>query len=364
MENSAELTLVLTRKCNLNCVYCYEHNKDFQAMDFSIAKYHIQKFLTNAKKSVTIYLFGGEPFLNFSLLKNICEWTWEQQWNVDYHFLVQTNGTLLNDEIKNWLILNNDRIKLCLSFDGTKDTHNLNRSNSYSLIDFDFFLKYYAEQPIKMTISDKNLDHLADDVIFIQQRGFKIRACNFAVGNNIRNFEDSLKVIAQQLQKLVDFYLQNPTYEIAPILNMPIHLCEEMQSIPKKRCAVGEDDMPFVDIDGESYPCAFFSKLTLTDSQYENVRKIDFRSLTDDDSICKKTCYLYPICDGCYGDNFISTGDIHQRSYQMCCLNRLRISATIYLFAHKIIKSSSKTITPIELKTIKAINKINQMFNN
>ena len=75
-DNSLQLTLFLTNTCNLNCVYCYEQHKDKRFMTFDCAIEWIKKCLTDkSNKYVTIYLFGGEPLLQYPLVKRICEWT-------------------------------------------------------------------------------------------------------------------------------------------------------------------------------------------------------------------------------------------------------------------------------------------------
>ncbi len=55
-----------------------------------------------------------------------------------YICFATTNGTLIKDEIKEWIEQNSERFWLGLSVDGTKAMHNLNRSNSYDQIDTNF----------------------------------------------------------------------------------------------------------------------------------------------------------------------------------------------------------------------------------
>ena len=65
------VSLTLTEDCNLNCIYCYEkHNKN-RVMSIDTAKEILDKELTveDGTKEVYIDLFGGEPFLEFELIK-------------------------------------------------------------------------------------------------------------------------------------------------------------------------------------------------------------------------------------------------------------------------------------------------------
>jgi len=64
--------------------------------------------------------------------------------------------------MKNWFTANNDLFVLGLSLDGTRNTHNHNRSNSFDDIDIDFFLKTYPNQGVKMTLSEYSLPQLTE----------------------------------------------------------------------------------------------------------------------------------------------------------------------------------------------------------
>ena len=65
------LMLILTENCNLNCVYCYEHHKTLDDMPFETAKKAIDAEFHDLDQYEhgEIELFGGEPFLNFELIK-------------------------------------------------------------------------------------------------------------------------------------------------------------------------------------------------------------------------------------------------------------------------------------------------------
>lgn len=358
-----QLSLIITRNCNLNCSYCYEHNKNNGIIDVKIAQDAIEKYLSiNDYPSIEISLFGGEPFLEFELIKDICEWTWSKNWRKRYHFFIDTNGTLITDEVKNWALLNRDKVCFGLSLDGSEITHNLNRSNSFNMIDLDFFLSTWPDQSIKMTISDKNLGNLASDIIFIQQKGFKIRGCNFAEGIAIDKFDEKILIIAEQLRKLIDFYIDNPHIEIAPILNIPLSLCETCESNGIKKCGSGVS-MVVVDIDGKTYPCTYFSPLSMDNKLLEKVSQIDFHdneAFVNQD--CIKNCYLYPICNSCYAGNFVTTGSIFRCSYQKCEITKLRAVAAANYMAHKIIHNNTEKLNNNDYLTIQAIKKIKQLF--
>lgn len=357
------LSFIVTHECNLRCVYCYESNRDNAQLDADQVKRIISEYLNNEKYgSVQIDFFGGEPWLKFDLIKEVCEWVWERQWKNKYLFFTTTNGTLVHGEVKEWLGKNKERFWCGLSLDGTRETHNKNRSNSFDKIDLDFFLECWPKQTVKMTISPLSIDNFADDIIFIQEKGFLIAGTNFAEGIDW-NDKKYLSIVSKQLEKLVRFYLDNPQYEIAQIINLAIEHCES----PKKAykwCGTG-DNMGIYDIDGKHYPCSFFTPMTFKKEQLDALKSIDFsdHSLFVD-KYCADNCYLFNICPNCYGANYLVNGKFNERDKSRCNLVKLQAYYASALQAQKIIAKSSNIEVSEKNKValqIRAIEKINDI---
>ena len=214
------LTLVLTHQCNLRCTYCYEKHKDNNVMSFDTAKEILSKEMIadDGSENVEIDMFGGEPLLEFELIKDIVEWSKLQNWQKKYIFFIVTNGVPLNSEMKEWLRMNKEYIQAGLSLDGTKRMHDINRCNSFDKIDINFFRDTYPEQPIKMTISKETLPMLAEGVIFCHELGFEI-ACNLAYGIDWSEKENE-KILEEQLMLLIEYYLANPTLKQCALLDI------------------------------------------------------------------------------------------------------------------------------------------------
>ena len=165
MENNKvrSITLTLTHSCNLNCSYCYEKHKNNRRMTFDTAISIVEKELNDDLNLEYDYVefdfFGGEPLLEFELIKKIVDFIKIRKYKNKYIFFATTNGTILTQEMKLWFVENRNFIVLGLSLDGTREMHNINRSNSYDMIDIDFYVKYYSEQGVKMTISPETLPY-------------------------------------------------------------------------------------------------------------------------------------------------------------------------------------------------------------
>ena len=303
-------------------------------MTFDQAKDILDKELVNLKNlAYNIEFFGGEPFLNFELIKQIVEYV-RSKYQGDYHFFATTNGTYVHGEIQEWLIQNKDIFTACVSVDGNRVAHNLNRNNSFEDIDLDFFLKNYPHQSVKMTISEQSLPHLADSVKFLTDKGFLI-SCNLAY--MIDWFaEKNISVLENQLELLIEYYLENPDVPRCSMMNMAIETLshpQEDKSKIRKFCGCGTD-MKCYDIDKKCYPCQLFSRLS---AGTQSVLLEDFE-INDDLYVSNfpekcKNCYYLRICQFCLGSNYLSTGNIYQPDEDRCRLYKLIFKANAKLKA-------------------------------
>jgi radical SAM protein with 4Fe4S-binding SPASM domain len=326
------LQLVPTRECNLSCVYCYEKDKDASARTpVDVAKGAMSDaFCDEPLDELEIHFHGGEPFVAFHEMREMCEWLWEAPRPKPYICLATTNGTFIHGDIKEWVSKNRERFILSLSLDGTREMQNLNRSSSFDKIDLDFFYEAFPSQPIKMTLSRLTLPMLADGIIFLHRRGFTL-TCNHAYGIDWR--EEDVHMFADQLRKLCDFYLQNPRIEPCSIAAMQL---AQMSSVPpvSKWCGAGTS-MTCIDRFGRRYPCHMF-----LESPYSTV--VGLKERVDDglkgallDEECKE-CTIAPMCPTCYGMNLIETGALQKRDVMHCKFSKVRARAAAYLVAEMI----------------------------
>mgnify|MGYP005894002207 FL=1 len=364
------LSFVVTHKCNLNCVYCYENQKDSSFADAEAIKSVLATYLNDAAlKEVNVDFFGGEPWLKFYVIKDVCEWAWARHWPNKYIFYTTTNGTLVHGEIKDWLRKNKERFWCGLSLDGRKETHNKNRSNSFDRIDKEFFLECWPKQTVKMTISKESLCTLYDDIVYIQGLGFKLAGTNFAEGIDWSDGK-YVSILCEQLEKLTSFYLANPELEVAPILNIPIQNCE-YRAKTRKWCGTG-GNMALYDVDGQKYPCQFFAPMTIPPEKFASLKGTDFNDESNFiDRDCFGSCYFYNICSNCYGANFLVNGKLNKRDKCKCRLMKVRAYYAAALLANRIAKSgntknpSDSKIMALQIRAIEKIKKIceEELFN-
>lgn len=332
-----QISLIVTHACNLQCTYCYEVNKSWREMPIATAK----KVILNAFESLGEYeeleidFFGGEPFLRFKFIKEIFNWVVDElRPTSPYVFFATTNGTLIHDEIKEWLFENRSLFYCSLSIDGTKWMHDINRSSSFDRIDVDFFAQTWADQSVKMTVSTETLPYLYEGIVFLQNKGFKVE-CNLAEAIDWSN-PSSLTILHAQLMNLATYFLENDSIGIPMILNIDFKMLEHEPKLVKW-CGTGEDTMGAVDIDGRIYPCQMFTPLSAGKlSKVKGQIPLQEESLYDESC---ETCILGMVCGTCYGANYLLTGNPAKRSRDMCKIMKIRAIVSAFYNAKKFEKS-------------------------
>lgn len=119
---------VVTTACNMKCVYCQAQNGKTLSngyMTKEIAKKSVEIALQSPSKNLQFEFQGGEPLLNFEIIKYIVEYTKENARNKNIQYSLVSNLTILTEEILEFLCENN--IGISTSVDGDLFLHNANR---------------------------------------------------------------------------------------------------------------------------------------------------------------------------------------------------------------------------------------------
>lgn len=358
-------SLCVTHNCNLNCTYCYQKH-DNARMAIDTAKPIIDwifDHIPEYNNYVEICFIGGEPLLEFELLKEIVAYTCSKKRSVKYVFFATTNGTLLTEDTKAWFTAHKDCFVLGLSLDGAKETHDYNRSNSFDDIDIGFFLNNWPEQGIKMTLSEFSLPHLSENIKYLHSLGFKeIAGVNLAEGNSDWSNEEYIKFLVPQLKDLVDFYLKNDTLELNQMLNKRLNFCERKDKEKRKWCGVGTGCI-FFDVDGKKYPCTYITPMTFNGNELADIMTMDFtndENFIDDD--CFNNCYIYPICPTCAGACYTKNKTFKKRDKSRCILQKLITLFIAELQAKRIVKNPKIYDDYTLYHTIEAIRKIRSLY--
>ncbi|MFW5991383.1 MAG: His-Xaa-Ser system radical SAM maturase HxsB [Candidatus Nanoarchaeia archaeon] len=123
--------VVLTLRCDIKCQYCHASSKPLNKteydMDKETAKKVVDRIFESPSTHITIEFQGGEPLLNFDVLKEIVEYAREKNKShkKTLKFTVVTNLVNMDSEKLNYLTEN--KINICTSLDGPRELHNKTR---------------------------------------------------------------------------------------------------------------------------------------------------------------------------------------------------------------------------------------------
>jgi len=176
---------MVTRACNLRCKYCYFRDSDYKPlyMELETAKKIIDKcgaYCRQNKKELTIHFFGGEPLLNFELIKKMTEYASSRLEDVKLGYTITTNGTLFTKEIAEFLKKNNFEVRV--SFDGCMETHDKQRvaidgkGSSKDILEGIKFFRNYLKMSINMTVTQQSAGDVTKGALELWENGaYKIK---------------------------------------------------------------------------------------------------------------------------------------------------------------------------------------------
>lgn len=125
------LILGVTNMCNFKCRYCHQAEgkvlSSKKKMEMDTAFTSVDYLFDHSKDAfeVTITFYGGEPLLNFELIKLTVDYAINKFKTKNVVFNMTTNASLLNEETIEFLVKN--RFVLLISLDGDYKMQNLHR---------------------------------------------------------------------------------------------------------------------------------------------------------------------------------------------------------------------------------------------
>jgi len=135
-----QIILGVTENCNLRCRYCIyseayslSRNRTKKKMDFTTARkamdYYAALFREGLEYNPTrvpaVTFYGGEPLMNFGLIKQCVEYLETTYPDLHFLFSFTTNGTLLTEEKDDFLLEHGFFVNF--SIDGPEEEHNRKR---------------------------------------------------------------------------------------------------------------------------------------------------------------------------------------------------------------------------------------------
>lgn len=321
-------TLLITHACNLNCVYCYERHKSAERMPAETARRIFETQIAEVSSSeryvgVDFHFLGGEPLLNFEVIREVCEWAWSREWPVPFHFYVITNGTLLDEAKRDWFELHKRLITVDMSIDGLDATHRVNRGCSVGELPVEWVHRCWPHARFKMTVSRQTLRDFADGVIALVEQGYDLSATP-AMGEQWS--DDDVATYDAQWQRIADHFLAHRKNGLWRQLLKSIDPLFDERYVQEKCCGSGDTAVTY-DVDGALYPCVIFSPMVFGRDIREELSGIRFdRAELFADQACAD-CFIRNMCKTCYGFNLKERGALAVRDKSICGIYRAEIRA-------------------------------------
>jgi His-Xaa-Ser system radical SAM maturase HxsB len=130
--------IIPTRRCNLSCIYCHSPIAGANELQYDMQKKTAEKtvdfIFQSPAKNITIEYQGGEPLLNFNIIKETVLYAKKlaKSKRKLLKFTIVTNLAAMDEE--KMLFLLKQEVWPCISLDGPKKLQDKNRPNSYKYI--------------------------------------------------------------------------------------------------------------------------------------------------------------------------------------------------------------------------------------
>jgi len=338
------LDLFLTDDCNCRCDYCFVGRPGKKTrLSYPAAKRTVDYLLEEWERAedLGILLFGGEPLLEFDLIRYIVEYAERRALSgaPAIGWSMTTNGTLMTEPMMAFLA--EHRIRYLLSLDGSQETHNLHRKLKNGIGSFNLLAKRLAlmksYQPwlgARVTPTPQTVRQLAQNVEELCHLGINQFIIGMASG--VSWPPDATASFIEQMLELYEIYLRRNTagYYMRLTLFEKDDLDEPQRDLTQVwGCGAGRRRL-CVNARGELYGCARLAALDngrgglkLGDvwrGPYEVSLRQDFcRDSVWRRPACLECAYQSQCNGGCPAVNYEDTGSIFEPSPFECLGTRV-----------------------------------------
>ena len=350
------LCLHIAHDCNMCCKYCFagegEYSGDRSLMSFEVGKRALDFLIeqSGSRKNLEVDFFGGEPLLNFDVVKQLVAYarSIEKEKGKNFRFTLTTNGVLLDDEVMEWA--NKECYNVVLSLDGRKETNDRMRRTRKDKGTYDLILPKFQKMAkernqqgyyIRGTYTHYNTD-FANDILHLADMGFEQLAMEPVVTDpkmdyalqesDIPKLKDQYDLLAKEMCK------RNREGKGFTFFHYMIDL-EGGPCIYKRisGCGVGTDYMAVTPW-GDLYPCHQFvgDEKFLLGNVFDGVKNTD---IVNEFKLCNvysreacQDCFAKLYCSGgCSANAYHTTGKITGTCDMSCELHRKRVENAIMI---------------------------------
>ena len=354
------MCLNIAHDCQLRCKYCFASTGDFgkgrKLMSYETGKHAIDFLLENSgdRPNLELDFFGGEPLMNFKVVKQIVEYarSCEAEYGKKFRFTITTNGLLLDDDKIDFI--NREMSNVVLSIDGRKEVNDYFRVLPNGQGCYDMILPKYKklvegrgdkEYYVRGTFTNKNLD-FSNDVFALYDAGFDQISVEPVVGDSDEYAltEKDLPAVFKEYEVLAKKLIENEKAgKKFNFFHFMLDLDQGPCAIKRLRgCGCGNDYVA-VTPDGDIYPCHQFVGIdeykmgNIDEGTFNQDMKKEFAAAhIYSKPDCKKCWAKFYCSGGCNANNYQYMGDIHNAHKISCQLEKKRLECAIMMKAVRI----------------------------
>lgn len=335
----SSVTLMVCQECNLRCSYCFgeagEYN-DKGKMTYEVGVKAIEfGFENNRQDTLSIVFFGGEPLLQFELIKRWVTFSNEEakKRKNKVSFAITTNATLVTDEVAEFFKVNH--FSVTVSIDGDKEDNDKNRFYNSKYGAYDNILKgvrkmqkHGVNVAARGTVTSRNIN-MMKNWNHLNNLGFK--SVHFAPAVNLMG-KDDLPSYRAEDKRMVDYFfkcLKKKDYKsMEKMHNIENYFRRIHNGGMRFTCCGAYVRMIAVDIKGDIYPCHRFvaMKEMCIGNIYEGWVQSKCEGLRENlwlsSSSCA-SCWAINLCGGgCPFENYSETKSICDPNPFVCSANK------------------------------------------
>jgi radical SAM additional 4Fe4S-binding domain len=351
-----EIVMLVDQECNLACDYCYAGKGEYGnkgKMTEETARRAIDYILEKPEKAIRYHIgfFGGEPLLNFSVMKMAAEYADSicSRKGISISFGLTTNGTILNDEILEFLKKYHVSVKV--SMDGPKEIHDRYRKFANGSGSFDTIVSNLQEMIatlpegisalVTLTEQSPRFDEIES---YLKEVGF----CN-VISNHVSEYptckgsyhRKGVKPIvpANSLEDELKTFLERHSRDriVSTYKDMQKSIQRILKTVRYYNCSVGSH-MIAIGINGDIYPCQRFVGMTAfkIGNVHDGLVETQYAKFFNDFEATREACDLCwarTICGrGCFRDA-VKDARFCEPDEQMCNQRRNSIEKMFYLYS-------------------------------
>ncbi len=352
------MCLHVAHDCNLRCSYCFASTGDFgvgrKLLDLQTGKQAIDFLLTHSgnRKNLELDFFGGEPLMNFEVVKQIVEYarSKESEYGKNFRFTITTNGILLTDPIMDYI--NQEMSNVVLSIDGRKEVNDRVRMRCDGSGSYDKIVPNYQrlvekrghdQYYVRGTFTKYNLD-FAEDVFHLNDLGFDQISVEPVVADPATPYaltEADLPRVFEEYETLAKRLIEKKKKgEGFNFFHFMLDLDQGPCAIKRLRgCGCGNEYVA-VTPDGDIYPCHQFVGMeewkmgNLSDGSFDTDKKAYFaKANIYGKEECAKCWAKFYCSGGCNANNLQYAGDVLKPHRLSCELEKKRLECAIMIKA-------------------------------